>query len=151
MRSKAPVVLFTTLFALASGSALALGDRAKEKKASSTTTTSQSAQNPSGSGAPNTTSGMQGTPNNSAAGATGTTASSVNAAPSDNKSQVGQNDTRCDATKYASRSDMPKECLDKAGTGASASGSIQGQSGGASGSGGSGAGSSSSGSAGSSK
>lgn len=128
---KAPVVLLTTLFALASGSALALGDRAKEKKTSSTATTTQSAQNPSGSGAPNTTSGMQAAPNNSTAGAaTGSSAASTGAAPTDNRSQVGQNDSRCDATKYASKSDMPKDCLDKGGTGASASGSIQGQSGG---------------------
>jgi hypothetical protein len=134
MRSKAPVVLFTTLFALASGSALAMGDRAKEKKASSTATTSQSAQNPSGSGAANTTTGMQGAPNNSSAGVTtsSSAAPTTGVAPTENKSQVGQNDTRCDATKYASKSDMPKECLDKAGTGASASGSLQGQSGGAS-------------------
>jgi hypothetical protein len=149
MRSKAPVVLFTTLFALASGSALALGDRAKEKKAASDTPSSQSAQNPSGSGAPNTTSGMQSTPNNTTAGAT-TSSSAAPMSSTSNKSQVGQNDARCDESKYTSKSAMPKECFDKAGTGASASGSIQGQSGGANGSGASaassGAGSSSSGS-----
>lgn len=137
MRSKTPVVLFTTLFALASGSALALGDRAKEKKASSTTTTTQSTEQPSGSGAPNTTTGMQSAPNSTGAATSSTAAPSSVGAAGPSKTQVGQNDTRCDATKYASRADMPKECLDKGGTGASASGSIQGQSGGASSSSGS--------------
>ena len=126
MRSKAPVVVFTTLFALASGSALALGDRAKDKKAPTSAATTQSAQNPSGSGAPNTTSGMQATPSAPTPGAATTSPSPMSS--TDNKSQVAQNDTRCDASKYASRSAMPKDCTDKAGTGASASGSTQGQS-----------------------
>jgi hypothetical protein len=131
MRSKAPVVVFTTLFALASGSALALGDRAKDKKASTETTSSsqQSAQNPSGSGAPNTTAGMQSTPSSPAAGTTSSTAAPMSG--TSNKAQTGQNDMRCDESKYASKSAMPKDCHDK-GTGASASGSVQGQSGGAS-------------------
>lgn len=132
MRNKAPVIVLTTLFALASGSALALGDRAKDKKAHSdtTTTSQQSAQNPSGSGAPNTTAGMQSTPSSAAPGAT-TSSSAAPMSGTSNKTQVGQNDTRCDESKYASKSAMPKECHDK-GTGASASGSLQGQSGGAS-------------------
>ena len=139
MRNKAPVILFTTLFALASGSALALGDRAKEKKAPASTPSSQSAEQPSGSGAPNTSGGMQSTPSSTSAGATTSSSAApmssapmTTAAPTENKSQVAQNDTRCDATKYPSKSAMPKECLDKGGTGASASGSLQGQSGGAS-------------------
>ena len=119
MRNKAPVLVFTTLFALASGSALALGDRNKEKKADTATTSSQSATSPSATG---------------------------------NKSQAAQNDMRCDESKYASRSAMPKECLDKSGTGASATAGTQGQSGGSSpsGAGASGPGSSSSGASGSS-
>ena len=141
MRNKAPIVLFTAMFAVASGSALALGDRAKDKQAPGKTTTQQSAQNPSGSGAPNTTTGMGATPSSPAPGATTSAPSPMSAAP--NKSQVAQNDTRCDESKYASKSQVPKECTDKGGTGASASGSIQGQSGGASS--GSGAGGSSSG------
>ena len=128
------VVLFTTIFALASGSAFALGDRAKEKKATDTTApSSQSTEQPSGSGAPNTTKGMQSTPSStSAPGSASAPMSSTNGAPSgttDKRSQVAQNDARCDESKYASKSAMPKECFDKSGTGASAVGSTQGQSG----------------------
>lgn len=128
------VVLFTTMFALASGSAFALGDRAKEKKAADTATpSSQSAEQPSGSGAPNTTKGMQSTPSSTSAVGSASAPMSSNGAPSgttDKKSQVAQNDARCDESKYASKSAMPKDCFDKSGTGASAVGSTQGQSGG---------------------
>jgi len=128
MRKTAPVLLFTTVFALASGSAFALGDRAKEKKAADTATTSQSTAKPTG--APSST---YSTP--PASPAPSGSMSSTDATP---KSQVAQNDARCDESKYASRSAMPKECLDKAGTGASAVGSTQGQSGGSSGASGAG-------------
>ncbi len=100
MRKTIPALMFTSIFALASGSAYALGDRNKEKKATD-----------------------------------GTTATSQTA----NKSQAAQNDARCDESKYASRSAMPKECLDKSGTGASSVSSTQGQSGGSSGASGAGA------------
>ena len=129
MRKTAPAILFTTVFALASGSAFALGDRAKDKKATTDrATTTQATENPSGSGASNTTKGMSSTPSSTSAG-------TVSSAPpvTGNKSQVAQNDARCDESKYASRTAMPKECLDKSGTGASAVGSTQGQSGGSSG------------------
>jgi hypothetical protein len=113
MRKTIPALMFTSIFALASGSAFALGDRNKEKKSTD--------------------------------GATATTSQSAT------KSQAAQNDARCDESKYASRSAMPKECLDKSGTGASSVSSTQGQSGGSSGASGAGAsgpaGSSSSGSA----
>lgn len=135
MRKTVPVLLFTSLFALASGSAFALGDRAKEKKsATGNATTTQATENPSGSAAPSTSASTYGAPSGTAAATNGST---------DKKSQVAQNDPRCDESKYASRSAMPKECLDKSGTGASAVSSTQGQSGG--GSGASGAGSAGSG------
>ena len=129
MRKTAPALLLTTVFALASGSAYALGDRAKEKKPTTDgATTTQATENPSGSGAANTTKGMSSTPSSTSAGTTSS------AAPvAGNKSQVAQNDARCDESKYASRTAMPKDCLDKSGTGASAVGSTQGQSGGSSG------------------
>ena len=130
------VLLFTTMFAIASGSALALGDRAKEKKAADPST-KQATEQPSGSGAANTTKGMQSISSSTSAPTPGTTTSSANGVTDkDKQSQVAQNDARCDASKYASKSAMPKECFDKAGTGASAVGSTQGQSGGASASGG---------------
>jgi hypothetical protein len=94
MRKSAPVLIMTTLFALASGSALALGDRAKEKKAADgATTSSQAPSNPASSTVPSA-----GSP-------------STNAAPS---SPLAQKDPRCDESKYAKRSDMPKDCLDNA-------------------------------------
>jgi hypothetical protein len=127
-------LLFTTMFALASGSAFALGDRAKEKKAADPNTT-QATENPSGSGAANTTKGMQSTPSSTSAPGSAAAPMSSNGGPSgttDKKSQVAKNDARCDESKYASKSAMPKECFDKSGTGASAVGSTQGQSGGAS-------------------
>ncbi|HUP97758.1 MAG TPA: hypothetical protein VM073_07450 [Usitatibacter sp.] len=73
--------------------------------------------------------------------------------PKDGKKlkQTAQNDMRCDASRYPNRSDLPKDCLEKSGTGAAATNSTQKQSGGdGAGSPGSSAGSSSSGSAGSS-
>ena len=140
MRKTVPVLLFTSLFALASGSAFALGDRAKEKKAATgNPTTTQATENPSGSGAPNTTKGMSSTPSSTSANtaAPSSTTAATNGS-TDKKSQVAQNDPRCDESKYASRSAMPKECLDKSGTAASAVSSTQGQSGGASGASGAG-------------
>ena len=112
MRKSAPALLLTTIFALASGSALALGDRNKEKKAADTATpSSQSAATPSTSGSA---------------------------------------DPRCDESKYTSRSAMPKDCLDKLGTGASATGSTAQSSGGNAGPGGSAGSAGSSGAGGSS-
>jgi hypothetical protein len=128
MRTSA--LLFTTMFALASGSAFALGDRAKEKKAADSNTT-QATEQPSGSGAPNTTKGMQSTPSSTSATTNGAaSAPRTSSGATDKQSQVAQNDARCDPTKYASKSAMPKECLDAQGTGAGAVGSTQGQSGG---------------------
>ncbi|MDQ3024960.1 MAG: hypothetical protein M3R58_00435 [Pseudomonadota bacterium] len=43
--------------------------------------------------------------------------------------QAAQNDGRCDATKYPNRNDIPRDCLEKSGTGAAAVSSTQGQSG----------------------
>lgn len=45
------------------------------------------------------------------------------------KKQVAQNDGRCDTSKYPNRADVPKDCLEKSGTGAAAVSSTQGQSG----------------------
>lgn len=115
----APALIVTTLIAFASTSALALGDRAKEKKAS------DAAATPSTQTAP-------------AKPADGMTSSRAN------KTQVAQNDARCDESKYPARSAMPKECFDKTSTGAAASSGTQGQSGGDSGPSGAGPSSSSS-------
>jgi hypothetical protein len=65
------------------------------------------------------------------------------------KKQVAQNDGRCDLAKYPNRANLPKDCLEKSGTGAAAVSSTQGQSGGdSSGAAGAGASSSSSSSSG---
>jgi hypothetical protein len=117
MRKSAPALILTTLIAFASTSALALGDRAKEKKAS------DAAATPSSQPAP-------------AKPANGMTSGT------ENKSQVAQNDARCDESKYPSRSAMPKECFDKTSTGAAATSGTQGQSSGDSGPSGAGASSS---------
>ena len=45
------------------------------------------------------------------------------------KKQAAQNDGRCDASSYPNRNDLPKDCLEKSGTGAAAVSSTQGQSG----------------------
>ena len=105
MRKSAPALIITTLIAFASTSALALGDRAKEKKASD----------------PAATPATQTAPAKPAEGMTSGT---------ENKTQVAQNDARCDASKYPSRAAMPKDCVDKTSTGAAATGGTQGQSGG---------------------
>jgi len=105
MRKSAPALIVTTLIAFASTSALALGDRAKEKKASDAAATPSS----------------QTAPANPANGMTSGT---------ENKTQVAQNDARCDESKYPSRAAMPKDCVDKTSTGAAAASSTQGQSGG---------------------
>jgi hypothetical protein len=63
------------------------------------------------------------------------------------KKQVARNDDKCDESKHG-KANLPRECLTKSGTGASAANSTQGQSGGNSGTSGSDA--SSSGAAGSS-
>jgi hypothetical protein len=134
MRKHAPALIVTTIFALASGSAFALGDRGKEKKANAdaatttqSTPSSSSSYTPANPGAPSQSMKTENTGSPS-----GTTASSGSmgaaADASDKRKQVASNDPRCDESKYA-RSAMPKDCFEKSGTGAAATGSTQGQSG----------------------
>ena len=125
MRKLAPAFVMTTFIALASGSALALGDMHKDKKAPKTDTTTSSSTYSS----PSTTSSTSTTPDK----------------------QVARNDDKCDMSKYPNKADMPKDCKDKSGTGAAATSSTQKQSGGDSGSSSGSAGSSSSSSGSSSK
>ena len=133
MRKLAPAFVMTTFIALASGSALALGDMHKDKKAPKTDTTTPSStySNPSSTPTPSAPSTASTTPD----------------------SQVARNEAdKCDTSKYPNKANMPKDCKDKSGTGAAATSSTQKQSGGDSASSGSaGAGSSSSSSGSSSK
>ena len=122
MRKIAPAFIATAIVALASGSAFA-GDSAKHS-----TTTSTDATTPS------------------------TSMSSDTTADSKKKlKQTARNDMKCDQSKLAPGATLPKDCLEKSGTGAAAVGSTQGQSGGSSGGSGAGAGGSGSGSGGSSQ
>ena len=154
MRKLAPAFILSSIIALASGSALALGDMNKNKQAPKSPDTTQSsnstssgygANNPSGSVSGPTSSGTGSTSGSTPAGDTGSLGSKTK------QSQNAQNDNRCDAAKYPNRSDLPKECLTKSGTGAAAANSHDGQAGssGAGGAGGSGSGGSGSGGSGS--
>lgn len=117
MRKSAPALIVTTLFALASGSAMALGDRAKEKKASTdAATTSQSTATPKSQSSP--------TP-----GYSSTTAGTTGTAAVNGSSKVAQADPRCDESKYTSRSAMPKDCIEKSGSNSSPSGAASADSG----------------------
>jgi hypothetical protein len=105
---KHAALLVATLFTLASGSALALGDRNKDKKAADKPTATQTT--------PSSGSGYAGSA----------------AADKGDKRNPARTDMKCDESQYASRSAMPKECFDKSGTGAAEAGSTTGQSPGAS-------------------
>jgi hypothetical protein len=116
MRKHAPALIITALFAFASSSALAMGDRHKEKKATTDKATS-----------------TQSTPSSSSGYSTPGTPSSVNSTTSsaapDTTRQMAKNDPKCDEAKYASRSAMPKECFEKPGVGATPSNKVPAQSG----------------------
>lgn len=122
MRKSAPALIFTTLIAFASGSAMALGDRAKDKKAhTDAATTSQSSTSASS------------TPS-------ATTNGSAGSIDMDKKKKDG----KCDPSKYTDKSTMPAECAEKTSPGGSspsgAGGSSGSTGGGAAGGSGSGSG-----------
>lgn len=117
MRKFAPALIVTALFALASGSAMALGDRAKEKKANTdAAATSQSSATPKSQST---------TP----PGYSSSTAGTGNAAVNGSSSKLSQADPRCDESKYTSRSAMPRDCIEKSGSNSSPSGAASADSG----------------------
>lgn len=116
MRKSAPALIFTTLIAFASGSAMALGDRAKDKKAhTDAATTSQ----PS-------------------------TSASTNGSAGSIDMDKRKKDGKCDPSKYTDKSTIPAECAEKTSPGGSspsgAGGSSGSTGGGAAGGAGSGSG-----------
>jgi hypothetical protein len=82
-----------------------------------------------------TSASMNGSTSATGAPISSTTAASTDSAMVDKdksklkKKQAAQNDGRCDASSYPNRNDLPKDCLEKSGTGAAAVSSTQGQSG----------------------
>ena len=130
MRKPAPALILTTLIAFASGSALALGDRAKEKKAEPQSMTQPAASsnaatpgsNPSPSALPKaTTDGSAASPTATpapSASVTTSTPSSTMAVTTDSgttKPDMSKmkKDGKCDESKYPSKSAMPPECAEK--------------------------------------
>jgi hypothetical protein len=131
MRKPAPALILTTLIAFASGSAMALGDRAKEKKASNPQSMTQPAasanvttpgSNPSPSAVPKaTTDGSAASPPPTPASAAGPSASapsSTMAVTTDggtSKPDMSKmkKDGKCDEAKYPNKAAMPQECAEK--------------------------------------
>lgn len=96
MRKLAPAFVLTTIIAVASAPAFAMGDKRKAENANGATTSQ-----------PASTYSAPSTPASKPANGAG-----IAAAQSDAKTAaVGANDpTRCDPSKYASRDLMPKGC-----------------------------------------
>lgn len=120
MRKSAPALIFTTLIAFASGSAMALGDRAKDKKAhTDAATPSATTSQPS-------------------------TSASTNGSAGSIDMDKKKKDGKCDPSKYTDKSTMPAECAEKTSPGGSspsgAGGSSGSTGGGAAGGSGSGSG-----------
>src|SRR6478752_3559195 len=146
MRKLAPAFIVTSIIALASGSALAMGDLHKDKKApkadtsttsSTTAGTSANTPAPAASANPTTTSSNDtsaaatGTAMGSTAAYNGSSSSTASTSPSStgtyhsgmaasgNDKQVARNDaTRCDKSKYPNQANLPKDCKESSGTGA---------------------------------
>lgn len=131
MRKPAPTLILTTLIAFASGSALALGDRAREKKATDTQSMTQPAatsnattpgSNPSPNALPKaTTDGSSASPAPTppaSASAPATSPSSSMAVATDGATSKPdmskmKKDGKCDESRYPSKSAMPPECAEK--------------------------------------
>lgn len=149
MRKIAPVFIAASIFA-ASSTAFALGDK-RDKPAPNTASTSAttSASNGGTSALPKSgTTASDATTSGSSMGANGSVGgtSAPDKATGKAKHQSAANDpAKCDVTRYATRAEMPKDCLDGRAGGA-AVGSTQGQSGGAGSSGGAAGGAGSAGS-----
>ena len=143
MRKPAPVLILTTLIAFASGSALALGDRAKEKKSTTDThsmtqpAATSNAATPGSSPAPSAP--TKATTDGSAASATATPPAPSASVSSSSSAPVAANtygsttdkadmskkkkDGKCDEAKYQGKSAIPPECAEKVSPGSSASSS----------------------------
>jgi hypothetical protein len=147
MRKIAPVFIAASIFA-ASGTAFALGDK-RDKPAPNTASTSSVPASSGGTAAlpKSGTPASDATTSGASMGANSSSGMSASATPDKPagaaKTPSASNDpAKCDVTRYATRAEMPKDCLDGRAGGA-AVGSTQGQSGGAGAAGGSsGAGSS---------
>ena len=132
MRKLVPAFVLTSIVALASGSALALGDMNKNKPKAQTAPPSSSTYN----GPANPSGSVSGPASSATAGTTGTgtteqtpTGDTGSLGTQAKQNQIAKNDDRCDAARYPNRADLPKECLTKSGTGAAAANSHQKQSG----------------------
>lgn len=137
MRKHAPALILT-LLAFASGSAMALGDRAKDKKTTDTQSMTQPAasanvatpgSNPSphsptkatgdGSSASPTAVPPSGSPSAGMSAAGSTAAATHGASPSHPDMEKMMKDGRCDESRFPNKAAIPPECAEKVSPGAS--------------------------------